>query len=59
MWINFNHVNESISISELMQSRKDKINSKDVTERFLLSLFDSSIMTQIVETVCTVKLLHF
>ena len=56
MWINFNHVNESISISELMQSRKDKINSKDVTERFLLSLFDSSIMTQIVERVCTVKL---
>ena len=56
MWINFNHVNESISISELMQSRKDKINSKDITERFLFSLFDSSIMTQIVERVCTVKL---
>ena len=29
-----------------MQSRKDKINSKDITERFLFSLFDSSIMTQ-------------
>ena len=29
-----------------MQSRKDKINSKDITGRFLFSLFDSSIMTQ-------------
>ena len=35
-----------------MQSRKDKINSKDITERFLFSLFDSSIMTQIVERMC-------
>ena len=34
-----------------MQIRKDKINSKDITERFLFSLFDSSIMTQIVERV--------
>ena len=50
------YVNEFVSISELMQSRKDKINSKDITERFLFSLFDSSIMTQIVERVCTVKL---
>ena len=49
-------MNEFVSISELMQSRKDKINSKDITERFLFSLFDSSIMTQIVERVCTVKL---
>ena len=40
-----------------MQSRKDKINSKDITERFLFSLFDSSIMTQIVERMCTVKFL--
>ena len=33
-----------------MQSRKNKINSYDITEeRYLLSLFDSSIMTQIIE----------
>ena len=59
MWINFNHVNESISISELMQSRKDKINSKDITERFSFSLFDSSVMSQIAERVCRVKLYCF
>ena len=29
-----------------MQSREDKINSKDITERFFFSLFDSSIMIQ-------------
>ena len=49
-------MNEFVSLSEFMQSGKDKINSKDVTERFLFSLFDSSIMTQIVGTVCTLKL---
>ena len=49
-------MNEFVSIFELMESRKDKINSKDITERFLFSLFGSSIMTQIVERVCTVKL---
>ena len=43
----------------LCEAKKDKINSKDITERFLLSLFDSSIMSQIVERVCTVKLLYF
>ena len=32
-----------------MQSRKDKINSNDITERFLFSLFDTSIMSQIAE----------
>ena len=37
-----------------MQSRKDKINSKDITERLLFGLFGSSIMTQIVERVCAV-----
>ena len=42
-------------MSEPMQSRKDKINSKDITEIFLFSLFDSSIMSQIVERVCIVK----
>ena len=44
-------MNEFVSISELMQSRKDKINSKDITERFLFNLFESSIMTQILERV--------
>ena len=39
-------MNEFASISELMQSRKDKINSKDITEKKLFNLFDSSIMTQ-------------
>ena len=34
-----------------MQSRKDKVKHKDITERFLFSLFDSSMMTQIVERV--------
>ena len=56
MWTNFNHVNESISISELMQSRKEKINSKDVTKRFLFSLFDTSIMSLIVKRVCKIIL---
>ena len=41
-------MNECVSISELMQNRRDKINSMDITERFLFGLFDSSIMTQIV-----------
>ena len=50
---------EFVSISELMQSRKDKINSKDITERFFFSLFDSSVITQIVERVCRVELLCF
>ena len=45
-------MNEFVSISELMQSRKDKINSKDITERFLFSLFDSSVMSQIAERAC-------
>ena len=53
------HMNEFASISELMQSRKDKINSKDITEKILFSLFDSSVMSQIVERVCTVKLFCF
>ena len=50
-------MNELVSIFELIESRKDKINYKDITERFLFSLFDSSIMTQIVERMCTVKFL--
>ena len=44
------HVNEFVSISELTQSRKDKINSKDITERF-----DSSVILQIVERVSTLR----
>ena len=44
-----NHVNEFVSIPELMQSRKDKINSKDISERFLFSLFDTLVMSQIVK----------
>ena len=48
-------MNEFVSISELMQSRKDKINSKDITERFLFSLFDSSVMLKIAERVCTLR----
>ena len=50
-------MNEFVSISKHMQSIKDKINSRDITERFLFSLFDSSIMKQIVERMCTVKFL--
>ena len=49
-------MNEFVSISELMESRKDKINSKYITERFLFSLFDTSIMSQIVERVCKISL---
>ena len=42
-----------------MQSRKDKISSKDITEIFLFSLFDSSVMAQVVERMCTEMLLYF
>ena len=38
--------------NELRQSRKDKTNSKDITERLLFSFFDTSIMSQIVERRC-------
>ena len=44
-------MNEFVSISEFTQSRKHKTNSKDITERFLFSLFDSSVMSQIAESV--------
>ena len=37
--------------------RAEKI--KSITERFLFSLFASSFMTHIVESVCTVILLYF
>ena len=48
-------MNEFVSICELTQSRKDNINSKDITGRFLFSLFDSSVMLQIAERVCTLR----
>ena len=48
-------MNEFVFISELRQSRKDKINSKDITGRFLFSLFDSSVMLKIAERVCTLR----
>ena len=49
----FNYVNGFVSISEPAQSRKDKINSKDIGEKCLFSLFDSSGMSQIAERVCS------
>ena len=48
-------MNEFVSIFELTQSRKDKINSKDITERFLFSLFDSSVLSLIAERACTLR----
>ena len=48
-------MNEFVSISELTQSRKNKINSKDITEIFLFSLFDSLVMLQIAERVYTLR----
>ena len=54
-----NHVNEFVSISELTQSRKDKINFKGIAERFIFSFFDSSVMSQRAERVCTVKVFCF
>ena len=50
----FSFVNEFVPISEFTQNRKYKIDSKDITERFL---FSSSVMSQIAERVCTAKLL--
>ena len=48
-------MNEFVSISELKQRRKYKINSKNIAERFLFRLFDSSVMLQIAERVCTLR----
>ena len=48
-------MNEFVSISELTQSRKIKSTLNDVTGRFLFSLFDSSVMLQIAERVCTLR----
>ena len=41
------YVNEFVSTSKLMQSRKDKINSKGYTERFLSSLFLSRLINYV------------
>ena len=38
-----------------MESREDKINSKDITERFVFNLFDSSVELQIAERVYTLR----
>ena len=48
-------MNEFVSISELTQSRKNKIKSKDSTEIVLCSLFDSLVMLQIAERVYTLR----
>ena len=48
-------MNEFASIFKLTQSRKDKTNSKDITERFLFRLFYSSVMLHIAETVYTLR----
>ena len=50
-------MNEFVSISELTQSRKNKIKSKDSTEIVLCSLFDSLVMLQIAERVYTLRCL--
>ena len=52
-------MNEFVSVLELMPSRKDGINSMDITEIFLFSLFDLSVMSKIAERVYTVKLFCF
>ena len=48
------HLQPFVYISELTESRKVKIpvNSRDITEKFLFSLFDTTFMQQIVERVC-------
>ena len=46
-----------VSVSELPQSRKDKINSKDIIERCLFRSLDSSTLSQI--ACSTVKLFCF
>ena len=44
MLINFNYLIEFASISKLIQSREDKLNSKDtkdITEKIFLNLFET------------------
>ena len=64
---NFNHVSKFVSVSVLLQSSKDKtpINSINgfekiktyYTEKFLFSLFETSIMSRMVERVCKIVLI--
>ena len=48
------HFQPFVYISKLTESRKVKIpiKSRDITEKFLFSLFDTTFMQQIVEWVC-------
>ena len=48
------HLQPFVDISELTENRKVKIpiKSRDITEKFLFSLFDTTFMQQIVERVC-------
>ena len=46
-------------MTKLIQIRNDKINSEDTTETFVFSLFDLSVMSEIVARVSTVKLFYF
>ena len=52
-------MNEFASISELMQSRKDEINSKDITEKKVIQFIWLINYDTNVETVCAVELLYF
>ena len=49
-------MSEFVSISK--QSIKDKINSKDIIERFLFSWFDSLVKSQIAVRVCALRSLR-
>ena len=44
-------MNDFVSIPKLLQSIEDKINSKDITEKKIFNLFDTLIMSEIVERV--------
>ena len=53
------YVNEFVPMTKLIQIRNDKINSEDTTETFVFSLFDLSVMSEIVDRVSTVKFFYF
>ena len=48
-------MNGFVSISELTKAEKIKSTLKDITGRFRFSVFDSSVMLQIAERVCTLR----
>ena len=48
-------MNGFVSISELTKAEKIKPTLKDITGRFRFSVFDSSVMLQIAERVCTLR----